>query len=296
MKTGDAAALVLLGALWGGSYLFMRVAVPEFGPVALIELRVLIAALFLLPFLAAARRWGELAAHARPLFVMGVVNSALPFSLIAYSTLSLTAGFAAILNATSPFFAAAVAYAWLGERLSPVRIAGLAIGFAGVTLLLWDEASLGAEDALPAVAAAFAAAFLYGLAANYSKVRLAPVHALAAATGSQLAAAVFLAPAVFFTLPSVVPSAQAWAAVIALGVISTGLAYVLYFRLIVSAGATRAIVVTFLIPLFGVLWGLLALDEAITVNMALGTVIILTGTAMTTGIGPRVTRDESQLN
>ena len=295
MKAGDTAALVLLGALWGGSYLFMRVAASEFGPVLLIELRVLIAALFLLPFLSAARQWNELTAHARPIFFMGVINSALPFSLIAYSTLSLTAGYAAILNATSPFFASAVAYSWLRERLSPFRVAGLVIGFLGVALLLWDDASLGAEDALPAVAAALVAAFLYGVAANYSRVRLASAHALVTATGSQIGAALFLAPVAIFTIPPAVPSAPAWAALIALGVVSTGLAYVLYFRLIASAGATRAIVVTFLIPVFGMLWGLLALDEAVTVNMALGTVIILTGTAMTTGVGSRVTTHDSRV-
>src|SRR6185295_14004323 len=145
---------VLLGALWGGSYPLMRVAAPEFGPVALAALRVSIAALFLLPILGARRRLAGLKAQAVPLLVNGVMNSAAPFLLLAYAMLSLTAGFAAIVNSTAPFFAALVAYAWLRERLSALRVVGLAIGFAGVVVLMWDKSSLGAAGARWAFACA----------------------------------------------------------------------------------------------------------------------------------------------
>jgi drug/metabolite transporter (DMT)-like permease len=222
---------------------------------------------------------------------MGVLNSALPFTLIAYATLSVSAGYAAILNATSPFFAALVAYAGFGERLGRVRLAGLIVGFGGVVILAGDRASLAAEGAALAVAAALAAAALYGAAANYSRRRLAGVDPVAAAAGSQLAAALALAPAAAFALPPAPPAPAAWAAALALGALSTGLAYALYFRLLESAGPARAIVVTFLIPVFGMLWGALVLGEAVTPHMAFGTLIILAGTAMTAGFAGGARRD-----
>lgn len=262
----------------------MRIAVTEFGPLVLIELRVLIAAVFLFPIVVIRGKLRELRAAARPIFVMGVINSALPFSLIAFAALSLSAGFAAILNATSVFFAALIAYAWLGERLTAMSISGLVMGFSGVVVLVWDKASLSAKGAALAVFAALAAAFLYGLAANYSRQRLSEVDALTASAGSQISAAVFLAPAAALALPSASPSAHAWVAVIALGVLSTGVAYVLYFRLLARIGATRAILVTFLIPAFGMLWGVLVLDETVTLHMIAGTIVILAGTTMTVGV------------
>jgi drug/metabolite transporter (DMT)-like permease len=288
VSSREFLGLVLLGALWGGSYPLMRVAVPEFGPVALAALRVFIAALLLLPIVAARRRLSGLKTHAGPLLVNGIMNSAAPFLLLAYAMLSLTAGFAAIVNATAPFFAALVSYVWLRERLSPTRIAGLAAGFAGVVVLMWDKSSLGAAGSRWAFAAALAAAFLYGLAANYLRRRLAHTDSLTIATGGQVGAAVVLAPLALFELPAATPGLSAWLAVIALGVVSNGAAHILYFRLVAASDATAAVAVAFLIPLFGMLWGALFLSESITLNMALGTAIILSGTAMTTGLWSRI--------
>jgi len=284
MKPRDLLDLLLLAALWGASFLFMRIAAPHFGAVPLIEVRVALAALFLLPWLAWKRSGKELRAKALPIFVIGVTNSALPFSLFAYATLSVTAGLASILNATAPLFGALVAYVWLRDKLSAVRIAGLAIGFSGVVMLVWGQASFRPGGSGYAIVGALAASLLYGISANYAKRRLAGVDPLAIATGSQVAAALVLLPPAIAWWPAQVPEASSWLAVIALAVACTGIAYILYFRLIAHVGPAKAIAVTFLVPAFGVLWGMLFLDETLTPGMVLGCAVILFGTALSTGV------------
>lgn len=284
MKPRDGLEFLLLAALWGGSYLFMRVAAPEFGPVALIALRVAIAAACLLPVLWLRGGFGELKAHAGPIAVVGLISSALPFVLIAYALLSVTAGFAAILNATSPLFGAVVAHVWLRDRLSPSQALGLLIGFAGVVVLVWGKASFQPGGSGWAILAALGATLLYGIATSFAKKRLAGVNPLAIATGSQLGAALALLPfAIGYWPPSPLPL-KAWLSALALGVACTGVAYVLYFRLLANLGPTRAISVTFLIPVFGMLWGGLFIHEAITINMLVGGGVILVGTALTIGL------------
>ena len=274
---------MLLAALWGASFLFMRIAAPEFGPVPLIEFRVLIGALFLTPVLALRNGLQGLAPHAMPLFIVGLTNSVLPTCLVAFATLSITAGFTSVLSATSPFFAAIVAYVWLKERLFFPRIVGLVIGFSGVVVLVWGKVSFKTGGAGLAVVAMLAAALLYGISANYMRKHLPAMNSLATATGSQIGSAIFLLPFSLWSLPDVLPSVAAWTAAVSLGILSTGIAYILYFRLVSNLGATRAIAVTFLSPVFGMLWGMLVLDELITLNMLAGTAIILAGTALTTG-------------
>jgi drug/metabolite transporter (DMT)-like permease len=287
VKLRDSVDLVLLAALWGESFLFMRMTVHDFGPVPLIELRVGIAALFLLPILWLRGGLRDLAAHARPIFVVGAVNSAIPFTLFAYAMLSVTAGFASILNATSPLFGAAIAYLWLKDRLSPGRIAGLVAGFLGVVVLVWDKASFNQGGSGLAVLAALAGAIAYGVAANFTKRRLTGVNPLVIATGSQVGAALLLLPLAAWRWPAQAISWGSWLAVLVLGVASTGVGYILYFRLIANVGPTRAIAVTFLIPAFGMLFGVLFLSETVSAGMLAGCAVILIGTALTTGLlGP----------
>jgi drug/metabolite transporter (DMT)-like permease len=282
MRTRDLIDLLLLAAIWGASFLFMRVAAPEFGPVPLIAARVGIAALCLLAILASRGGLSDLRARVVPLTVLGAINSALPFSLFAYAVLSLTAGFAAVLNATVPLFGALAAYFWLGDKLAPTRVIGLIIGFAGVLVLVWGRISF-ADGSAPAVLAGLTASLSYGIAANYTKKRLTGVDPFVIATGNMIAATVLLlAPAMMY-LPSAMPSASSWLSVIALGVMCTGIAYVLFFRLISRVGPAKAMTVTYLVPAFGVLWGSVFLDEAVTPNMVAASGVILLGTALATG-------------
>jgi len=283
VKSRDLVELGVLAALWGASFLFMRVAAPQFGPVALIELRVGLAAALMLPVLA----WrGELALlwrHRRALIFVGMTNSALPFVLYAWAALSLSAGFASVVNATSPLFAALVAWLWLKDRLRPPAMVGLFAGLLGVVILVWGKASFHAGGSGWAIAACLAATLNYGVAANFTKRHLAGVDAMAIATGSQFYAALLLAPFAAGWWPEADPGTEAWLAVVLLAVGCTGIAYVLYFRLIASVGPARAIAVTFLIPVFGMLWGAVFLGEAITANMLAGCAVILVGTGLATG-------------
>lgn len=284
MGTCDVVELVVLAALWGASFLFMRVAAPEFGPVALIALRVGIAAAFLVPALALRGGLSGLRGRLLHVLVLGAINSALPFCLLAYATLSVTAGLASILNATSPLWGGLVAHLWLKDRLTRSRTLGLVVGFAGVTFLVWGRASFRPGGAGLAVVAAMAATLSYGVAASYAKRFLAGANPLAVAAGSQVGATLVLLPAAVALWPAGPVPAPAWEAVVALGVACTAVAYVLYFRLIGSVGPARAIAVTFLIPAFAMAWGALFLGEAITVRMLAGAGIVLAGTALATGI------------
>jgi len=283
----DWVDLVLLAALWGASFLFMRVAAPVFGPAALIEVRVGVAAACLLPLLAWRGGLPALQAKAAPIAVVGVLNSALPFVLFAYSTLALTAGFASIMNASVPLFTALIAWL-LRDRIRLSQWIGLAIGIAGVAVLVWDKISIKPGTSQWTVTLAIAATLLaslsYGVAANFTRRRLAGVDTLAVATGSQIVAAVAVLPFAWWSWPVNGIDTTSWITAIALGVACTALAYILYFRLIANIGALRAASVTFLIPLFAVLWGGLFLGESITRDMIVGGTIILIGTALALGL------------
>ena len=288
MKTADGAELLALGALWGASFLFMRLGAAEFGPVVLATLRVGLASLALLPLLVWRGQGAALRTHWRAIAFVGVVNSALPFVLFSVAALAINAGLSAIFNATAPLWGALVAWAWLGERLNRSRVVGLAIGFAGVLWLGWDRASLQAGkhgvSAVLAIGACLLATLCYGFAVHYVRRRLPNVPPLALAAGSQVAAtAVLLLPAVWLW-PRTPPSAVAWASAAALALLCSALAYLLYFRLIARLGATGAVSVTYLIPVFGLLWGALFLGERLTPTMLFGCAVVLLGTALATGL------------
>jgi drug/metabolite transporter (DMT)-like permease len=288
MRSGDIAEMIALAAIWGASFLFMRIAVPEFGPLALTALRVGIAALCLLPLLLWQAQLPALRRHWKAIAVVGLFNSALPFALFSVAALAINAGLSAIFNATAPLWGALIAWLWLHDRLSASRVAGLFIGFAGVVFLAWDKASFKPGDhgisAGLAIGACLLATLCYGFAANCTRRWLSGVPPLAVATGSQAAAAlVLLLPGLWFA-PAAMPGTAAWASVAVLAVLCTGVAYLLYFRLIAHVGAARAITVTYLIPLFAVLWGALWLGEAITLPMVAGGAVILVGTALASGL------------
>ena len=284
MKKRDLIDLLVLAALWGGSFLFMRVASPEFGPIALIELRVVVAAIFLSGVLALQGNMMLLREHALHIGVVGVINSAIPFCLLAYTTLSLTAGFASILNATTPMWGAVVAWIWLQDRPNSLRLLGFLIGFTGVIVLTWNKLAFNDKSSALAIAAGLTATLSYGIAASYTKRYLTGVNTLVVATGSQVAAAVVLAPLALWAWPKQDVSWMSWICVLIMGIASTGIAYILFFRLIANIGPARAITVTFLVPVFAIFWGAIWLNESLTVSMIVGGAIVLFGTGMSTGV------------
>lgn len=285
MNARSLVDLTLLAALWGASFLFMRIAADDFGPVVLIALRVLIAALFLMPILTfSASAIRSLRQNWKAVFVVGVLNSALPFTLLAFASLHLTAGFTSIINATAPLWGAVIAWAWLGDKLTKMRVLGLMIGFVGVVILLWDKMNLSWTASGLAIPAGLLAATFYGVSASYTKKFLSDAEPLATATGSQLGAALLMLPALFAYWPKHPIPTESWISVVILGVASTGMAYILFFRLIKNVGPANAISVTFLVPVFAVVWGGVFLSETLTTNMLIGCVVILLGTALATGL------------
>ena len=287
MKAKDFVDLILLAAVWGASFLFMRMGAPEFGPIALVQLRMLIAALFLIPILMFRVGLAELPGNWKHLTVLGFYNSAIPFLLLTYSTLYVTAGYSSVINATAPLWGAVVAWVWLSERLNNIGIIGLIVGFLGVAVLAGDADSLASPGSTLAVIAAVGGAFFYGIGANYARRHTKHLKSLTVATGSMLYPAIVLAPFAYFYWPELQPSARGWIAIIAMGIASTGFAYILYFRLIANVGPAKAITVAYLIPVFAVIWGALILDESVTPLMIIGCIVIFLGTALVTGVFPR---------
>lgn len=290
MRRRDATELGLLGALWGGSFLFMRIAVPEFGPLALVWVRVALAALVLWPLLALRDQTAVLREHWKAIAAVGIVNSALPFLAFNVAALTLPAGTMAILNATAPMWALLVAWLWLGEPPALARVAGVALGVAGVATLVGGStgssgaAAAGGTATAIGIVICLAATLFYGLGVNLTRRYLDGVAPLAVATGSQAAAAVVLTVPALWAWPGATPSAGAWAAALALAVGCTALAYLLYFRLIAHAGPTSAVSVTLLIPAFAMAWGALFLGEVPSLAMWAGCALILLGTALSTGL------------
>ena len=232
-------------------------------------------------------QWPALRKHWRPVLLGGLINSAIPFALYAWAVLHITTGLASILNATVPLFGAVVAWLWLGERIGRLRSLGLALGFFGVALLAWRApgGAGGKSDlALWAVAACLGATMCYALAASYARRYLMDIPPLATATGSQLGAALFLALPMALTWPEQMPGLRAWAAVGAIAVLCTGIAYILYFRLIVNVGPSRALAVTFLAPVFAVFYGVVFLSETVTLWMLGCALVIILGTLLSTGL------------
>jgi len=283
MGLRDIAALLLLASIWGGSFIFMRVAAPEFGIFVLVAIRTILATCVLLPILMMTGGVKDIYRHWLAIALVGLANTAVPFALFNYSSLHLEAGVNAILNATAPMFGALVAWLWLGDKLSPTAIAGLALGFLGVTVISQQKLGEGDISFIP-ILTALLATTCYGIAASMMKKWLQGVRPLVVATGSQALASIILAPFALSTLPAVMPSTNAWLNAVALAILGTAVAYILYFRLIANVGPARAITVAYLVPLFGIVWGVIFLQEHLSLQTIVGGIMILIGVALTTGV------------
>lgn len=264
--------LTVLAAIWGASFMFQRVAAPEFGTMALAELRLAFGALVLLPFLWIGRKaiapalWPKLA-------MIGAINSAIPFALFAWASQHAPAGIVAITNATAVLFTALVGFLFFAEPIGWRRGAALLVGFAGVAVLAsgkTDGATLGW-----AVVAGCAAASMYGVGVHLLRRHLAGLPPAAVAAATLSCSALLLAPLAVLQWPAQPVSMPSWLSAIALGVLCTGLAYGLYYRLVQRVGPARAVSVTYLVPLFAVGWAWWLLDEPLTVKMAIAGALIL---------------------
>ncbi len=275
MKRSDALLLLLLAALWGGSYLFMRIAAPVMGSFFTMSLRTSAAAVMLFAYGAATGSLPDLRKRWKDYAALGFFNCALPYILIANAVTRLNASLAAVINATTPLFTAVVAAAWIKERFGPRRAAGVLAGLAGVAILVGLSDFEPSPAVLGAAAQALLAAFSYGIAGVLSRVRFRDTPAFHVSFGQMAAAAALLLPAAVPFAPSRVPPASAFFAVAALAVFSTVGAYLIYFRLITRIGAVGTSTVTFLVPFFSILWGVLFLGEPLGVGLFAGLAVIL---------------------
>jgi drug/metabolite transporter (DMT)-like permease len=269
--------LCALGAIWGASFLFMRIAAKDFGAFALVEVRLVLGAAILLPFLWRVRAQFSLAQWWR-LAGIAAVNSAIPFSLFAWAAQRAPAGVGAITNAMAVMFTALAAFLLYGERIGSRRIVGLLLGLVGVVVLASDKT--GGSNIWPAALAGTCAAMLYGVGGNLIRRYLVGIPASAVAAATLLCASILLAPLAIAMWPSASIPVLSWTAAVLLGVMCTGIAYVLYYRLIYRIGAPRAATVTYLVPLFGVVWAWLFLGEPLTASMAIAGALILSGVAI----------------
>ncbi len=286
MKTSHLIELLFLGAIWGASFMLLKETVPAFGVFALVEVRALLAALFLLPIVFLTRQWTDLLANWSKLLFVGAMNTAIPFCLFAFTSLHLDAGLSAILNATAPMFGVVIAYFYLQDRIGIHGVIGTFLGFAGVVVISQDTQSANPVTLLP-VLTALGATCCYGISACYMKKHLSGIKPFAVAAGSQVFAALILLPLALYTWPETNPDANSWWAALVLGIVCTGIAYVMYFDLIAKIGASQSMTVGYLVPVFGILWGMLVLDEVLSSYAMIGGSLIILGVMITTGIVKR---------
>ncbi|MEQ8313188.1 MAG: DMT family transporter [Gammaproteobacteria bacterium] len=283
----DYAELLLLSAIWGFSFLFLRIASPVLGPVFLVEMRVSSALIVMLPLLLVMGKWRELLQNWKMVALIGLTNMAIPFCFFAYAALNAGAGLLSIVNATVPFFTALLGFVIFSQRLPWVGIVGMATGFVGVVVLAVDPEALDSgPGSLWAVPAALFACSLYGLALNLVAYKMQSVSGVTITTGSLLVSSIVLIPFAAVSVPDSMPGIEVWGSVLTLGIVCTGLAYLLFYRLISRIGSNQAIMTTYLVPIFSILWGNLFLAESVTLFTLFGCMLVLLGVGMTTGRFP----------
>ena len=284
MQPRNFIELIFLAGIWGAAFIFTRTATPEFGPISLITMRAGIASLILLPFVCNKIAVTQIAQHWRGILVVGLTNTAIPFCLFSYALLHIGAGYASVMNATAPMFAALIGLLWLKQRISSIAVIGLSVGFLGVAILsVAQSAAFDALSILPTLAT-LAATALYGYAGCFTKQYLTDVSPMALAAGSLFAATLCLLPLNIWFMPTSVPSTSSWIDAITLGALCTELAYLLYFRLIANVGPSNALTVAYLIPAFGIMWGIVLLHEEFTTSMWAGVILVISGVVLATGV------------
>jgi len=278
MRRIDVARLLALAVIWSLSFVFVRVLVPVLGPVWVATGRVLIAGVALVLWFAVIGLDANVRAHWRAYLTVGIGNSALPFLLFAYAALHLPASYLVILNAAAPLFSAVASAIWLGERLTALKIAALVLGAAGVALVSRAGPLVPDTAFALAVAASLGAALSYALAGVWLKKFGGALRPVAIAGWSQMLAGIALLP-IAAASPIAGPVTLGTVAnLLALALVCSAIAYLLYYRLIADVGPTRAMTVTFLLPALGMCWGVLFLDETVTLPMIAGAVLIVAGT------------------
>ena len=266
--------LVFLGALWGSAFMFIKVATPEYGPVALVNARLIIASLIFLPILLRKKYLPLLAPIWKHVLILSVINNMIPFTLFSYASLGSSSNILAILNATTAFNTMVIAYFWINESVTFKQIVGLILGFIGVIILVNPQNS--AATLISSISCLFAAAF-YSLSTVFIQKNSAKTNKLVLIGWSIVFSAVLMMPISYIYLPESIPSFEANIATVWLGAISTGLGFLGYVRLIDKIGAVKTSIVAYFLPVFGILWGYIFLDEKISTSVVFGCIVVLIG-------------------
>jgi len=266
--------LTFLGALWGSAFMFIKVATPEFGPIALVNTRLLIASLIFLPILLQKKYIHLLKPIWKQVLVLSIMNNAIPFTLFSYASFGADSNILAILNATTAFNTMIFAYLWIGESVSLKQLFGLILGFIGIFILVNPQNS---DTTLIASLSALLAAFFYSYSTVYIQRQSVNANKMVLIGWSIVFSAVFMIPVSIFNLPETLPSASAIGSAFWLGAVSTGLGFLGYVRLIDKIGAVKTSTVAYFLPVFGIIWGSIFLDEKITSTITLGCLIVLIG-------------------
>jgi len=266
--------LTFLGALWGSAFMFIKVATPEFGPIALVNTRLLIASLIFLPILLQKKYIHLLKPIWKQVLVLSIMNNAIPFTLISYASFGADSNILAILNATTAFNTMIIAYLWIGESVSLKQLFGLILGFIGIFILVNPQNS---DTTLIASLSALLAAFFYSYSTVYIQRQSVNANKMVLIGWSIVFSAVFMIPVSIFNLPETMPSASAIGSAFWLGAVSTGIGFLGYVRLIDKIGAVKTSTVAYFLPVFGIIWGSIFLDEKITSTIILGCLIVLIG-------------------
>ena len=285
LSISDLSSLLFLGAVWGAAFLFLRIAAPEVGPAWAAEIRLATGAAVLL---VVARRRTWVAARGRMIsfLITGALFSAVPFTLIAFASVTLPAGFTALLNAATPLFTAVVAVAFMGQRLAWRVAAGLAVGVMAVIVLVgWSPIEPNAATIL-AVAAGLGAPASYAVAGNYVRAKLAGVEPLELATGMLTAGTIVALPVAVLTGAPHVPALDGALSLLAVGVLSTAIAWPIFFRVLRRTTPTSASTVTFIVPAFALTWGSIVLAEPVGIGLLVGFGLILVSLSLVLGIVP----------
>jgi len=281
VKRRDVLLLLLLSSIWGSSFLFIKLGVDELEPSVVAFGRLFIGALFLLALLPGRGGLSPLRGHLTPILILAALNNAVPFWLLGFAETRLDSGLTAVIQAAAPIFTVILASRIdVSQRVTGARLIGVALGFVGVALLVGVQSG----GNLVAALAVLGVALCYASSVLYAGVTVKGIPPLQVSIGQLGCAAVMLAPFALTQLPSSPPPARTWLAVLALGVLGSGIAYLLYFAIIASAGASRAILVTYLVPTFALVYGAVFLDEAVTAVALAGLALVLTGTALATGL------------
>ena len=278
----DISELIFLSAIWGSSFLFLRLTSPVFGPIFLIEMRVLSGLAVLLPLVLFLGKLAEFQKHWKMIAAVSLMNMAIPFCFFAFSAVYIGAGLLSIINATVPIFSACVAYVVYQERLSRSSLLGLLIGFLGVVVLMFNPGESFGSSGWLAILSALLACLLYGTAINLTVNNLQGVSGLTITAGGLFVSSLVLLPFALWARPEVLPVGNIWWSVFALGIVCTGFGFVMFYRLIDRIGAGRAIMTTYLIPVFSILWGNIFLGESVTLIMVVGCILVLLGVGLTT--------------